>query len=99
MQSDPAYQPPATREELIQRYARSERSFPDMDLNDADLPGVTPDGANFAPFSWLFDANFSGASLRGTSFRNCNVKCATFSNADLTGANFEEAAIEQADHL
>ena len=32
--------------------------------------------------------------MRGTSFRECNLKCADFSNADLTGAIFELAAIE-----
>lgn len=52
------------------------------------------DGANFEKHSWFHSANFSGASLRGTSFRECNVKCVDFSNADLTGAIFELAAIE-----
>ena len=75
---------------MIRRYARGERSFPNIDLCEADLSGVTLDGADFAPFSWFFDANFSSASLRGTSFRSCNVKCATFRDADLTGANFED---------
>ncbi|MBW8833364.1 MAG: pentapeptide repeat-containing protein, partial [Burkholderiales bacterium] len=32
--------------------------------------------------------------MRGTSFQECNVKCADFSNADLTDAVFELAAIE-----
>ena len=97
MQSDSTYQPPTTREELIRRYARGERTFPDIDLCDADLSGVMLDGADFAPFSWFSDTDFSGASLRGTSFRSCNVKCATFRDADLAGANFEEAAIESID--
>jgi uncharacterized protein YjbI with pentapeptide repeats len=63
-------------------------------LSDADLSGIMLDGADFEKHSWFFDANFAGASLRGTSFRECNVKCANFSNADLTGAVFELAAIE-----
>ncbi|MDT4329057.1 pentapeptide repeat-containing protein [Methylomonas sp. MED-D] len=88
------YRPPESRAELEQRYAAGERRFPDTELSDADLSGIVLDGADFEKHSWFFDANFSGASLRGTSFRECNVKCADFSNADLTGAIFELAAIE-----
>ena len=88
------YQPPASRAELEARYAAGERSFPETELSDADLSRIVLDGADFGKHSWFADANFSGASLRGTSFRECNVKCANFSNADLTGATFEFAAIE-----
>jgi uncharacterized protein YjbI with pentapeptide repeats len=88
------YQPPRSRAELESRYAAGERRFPNSDLSDADLSGVVLDGADFEKHSWFFDANFSGASLRDTSFRECNVKCANFSNADLSNCNFEFAAIE-----
>jgi uncharacterized protein YjbI with pentapeptide repeats len=88
------YQPPETREELERRYAAGERCFPETELSDADLSWVKLDGADFEKHSWFSDANFSGASLRGTSFRECNLKCADFTNADLTGAIFELAAIE-----
>ena len=88
------YRPPESREELERRYAAGERCFPGTDLTDADLSGIKLDGADFEKHSWFFDANFSGASLRGTSFRECNLKCANFSNANLTGAIFELAAIE-----
>ena len=88
------YRPPTSRVELEARYAAGERCFPQTDLSDADLSGVQLDGADFEKHSWFHSANFSGASLRGTSFRECNVKCVDFSNADLTGANFELAAIE-----
>jgi len=91
------YKPPENREELLRRYANGERSFPDTDLSDADLARVTLDGASFERFSWFFSANFDGASLRGTSFRECNVKCASFRRADLTGASFELAAVESTD--
>ena len=91
------YKPPTSREELVRRYASGERSFPETDLSDADLTRVTLDGASFESFSWFFDANFDGASLRGTCFRECNVKCASFRLADLTGASFELAAVEAAD--
>lgn len=90
------YRPAASCEELLQRYATGERSFPNTDLSDADLTGVTLDGADFAPWSWFFCTNFRGASLRGTSFRECNVKCADFSKSDLTGASFELAGVEAA---
>lgn len=88
------YRPPGSRAELERRYAAGERCFPHTELSDADLSGIVLDGADFEKHSWFFDANFSGASLRDTSFRECNVKCADFSNADLTGASFELAAIE-----
>jgi uncharacterized protein YjbI with pentapeptide repeats len=91
------YRPPDSREELLRRYADGERRFPDSELSGADLSGVILDGACFEKFSWFFDTNFDGASLRGVSFRECNVKCATFRGADLTGASFELAAVEGVD--
>ncbi|MDO8283541.1 MAG: pentapeptide repeat-containing protein [Rhodoferax sp.] len=88
------YRPPESRAELEKRYAVGERRFPDTQLSDADLSGVMLDGADFEKHSWFADADFSGASLRGTCFRDCNLKCANFSNADLTGTIFERAVIE-----
>ena len=93
----PAYKAPESREELLQRYANGERSFPDTELSDADLSGVKLDGASFEKWSWFSSTNFEGASLRETVFRECNVKCASFKNADLTGASFELAAVEAAE--
>jgi len=91
------YGPPESREELLRRYASGERNFPDSELSDADVAGVTLDGASFERWSWFSSSNFEGASLRGTSFRECNVKCASFRQADLTGPSFELAAVEAAD--
>jgi hypothetical protein len=88
------YRPPESRDELERRYAAGERRFPNTELNDADLSGIKLDGASFEQYSWFSGAIFLGASLRGTSFRECNLKCADFSNSDLTGAIFELAAIE-----
>ena len=93
------YKPPESREELLRRYASGERSFPDTELSDADLSGVTLDDASFEKWSWFSSTNFEGASLRGTSFRECNVKWASFRDADLTGASFELAAVEATDFL
>ncbi len=97
MHTDQTYSAPTSRDELLQRYAKGERSFPNTDLCDADLAGVTLDGANFEPLSWFHSADFTGASLRGTGFGRCNLKCATFKGADLTDAVFDEAAIESID--
>jgi uncharacterized protein YjbI with pentapeptide repeats len=91
------YQPPESRDELLRRYDNGERDFPNTELSDADLSGVRLDGASFGRFSWFSSANFDGASLRHTSFRECNVKCASFRGADLTGASFELAAVEAVD--
>lgn len=91
------YKPPESREELLQRYADGERVFPDTDLSEADFSGVTLDGASFEKWSWFHSSKFDGSSLRGTSFHECNVKCANFRSADLTGASFEFAAVEATD--
>jgi uncharacterized protein YjbI with pentapeptide repeats len=93
------YRPPASRAELEVRYAAGERSFPETELSDADLSGIVLDGADFGKHSWFADANFTGASLRGTSFRECNVKCADFSDADLTGATFYGCELGDDDEL
>lgn len=71
-----------------------ERYFPNTELSDADLSRIKLDGTNFEDNFWFPDANFSGASLRDTSFLNLNLKCVNFSNSDLAGAIFELAAIE-----
>jgi uncharacterized protein YjbI with pentapeptide repeats len=68
-----SYTPPASREELVQRYSEGEHHFPETDINEADLSGIKLDGASFERFSWFFNSNFDGAILRGTSFRECNV--------------------------
>jgi uncharacterized protein YjbI with pentapeptide repeats len=57
---------------------------------------ATLDGADFEG-SWFSSTNFEGASLRGTSFRLCNVKCANFRRADLTSACFQLSGVEAAD--
>lgn len=98
MSSTPSeYTPPVSREELVRRYTDGERHFPGTDLSDLDLSGIKLDGASFERFSWFFNATFEGASLVGTSFWECNVKCASFRGENLTGASFELAAIESID--
>lgn len=54
------YVPPATVQELLARYAAGERAFPDTELSEADLSGITLDGASFERLSWFFDSNFRG---------------------------------------
>jgi uncharacterized protein YjbI with pentapeptide repeats len=92
--SQDGYTPPQNRIELERRYEAGERRFPNTDLSGENLSGLNLDGADFGKHSWFPDADFSGASLRGTSFRECNLKCVDFSNCDLTGAILELAAIE-----
>src|SRR5262245_6494635 len=87
------YLPPENAPELLRRYAAGERRFPRVELSDADLAGTTLDGADFEG-SWFCDANFERASLRGTSFRLCNVKCANSRRADLASSSFQLAAVE-----
>lgn len=91
------YAPPVSREELVKRYIDGERQFPDTDLSEMDLSGIKLDGASFDRLSWFFNSNFDGASLIGTIFRECNVKCASFRGTNLSGASFELAAIESID--
>jgi uncharacterized protein YjbI with pentapeptide repeats len=90
------YVPPATADELLRRYAAGERQFPDCDLDEAKLVGVTLAGAVFDG-SWFHSATLNGADLRGVSFRVCNVKCASFRRADLRGASFRQSAVEAAE--
>lgn len=92
--STEGYTPPENRAQLELRYAAGERYFPNTDLSGESLVGIKLDGADFEKHSWFFDADFSRASLRGVSFRGCNLKCVNFSAADLTGAILELAAIE-----
>jgi uncharacterized protein YjbI with pentapeptide repeats len=92
--STEGYKPPENRAELELRYAAGERHFPNTDLSGESLVGIKLDDADFEKHSWFSDADFSGASLRGVSFRECNLKCVNFSAADLTGPILELAAIE-----
>lgn len=94
LRSIESYKPPESRAELELRYAAGERHFPNTDLSGEYLVGIKLDGADFEKHSWFFDADFSGASLCGVSFRGCNLKCVNFSATDLTGAILELAAIE-----
>jgi uncharacterized protein YjbI with pentapeptide repeats len=63
--STEGYKPPENRAELELRYVAGERHFPNTDLSGESLVGIKLDGADFEKNSWFFDADFSGASLRG----------------------------------
>jgi uncharacterized protein YjbI with pentapeptide repeats len=93
---DSGYVPPATADALLRRYAAGERRFTDCDLDEVSLAGATLAGAVFDG-SWFHSTTFDGADLRGTSFRVCNVKCASFRGADLRGASFQLSAVEAAE--
>ncbi len=90
------YIPPGSVQELLQRYAEGERHFPNTDIDDAGLAGVTLEETVFDG-SWFHSGNFEGANLRGASFQRCNLKCVNFRNADLRGASFRESAVDAAE--
>ena len=90
------YQPPASAEELLRRYAAGERYFPHADIPElSSLEGCTLEGAVFED-AWVSCVTLRGANLRGVRFERCNVKCSDFSGADLRGASFRETHVEAA---
>lgn len=94
------YHPPKSREELLTRYAAGERLFAGAELDadmvpggSIDLTGEILDRADFSE-CWLAGF-FRNASLRGATFRRANIKTCDL-GADLTNADFTDAAIEAA---
>ena len=86
--------PPSSFRELLDRYARGERDFAEVDLDadpKCDLAGVCLDGADLSRAFII--ASFRGASLRGARFHEANVKTCDFRGADLRDADFRGAAL------
>lgn len=88
------YRPPTSAKELIRRYRRGERSFPNTSLSDEvieePLPGIDlRDSYLRIIFS---DANLEGACFRGADLAftlfDANLKGSDFENAELSWANF-----------
>ena len=90
----PEYEPPRSVEELVIRYKSGERLFPGTDLSECDLSGVNLENTCFEKHSWFHSCNFTGSNLRGVNFRQCNLKCSCFDEADLTNAIIELATVE-----
>jgi len=70
--------------------------FAGLYLDEAQLSGLTLDGADFA------DATLTGAELKGSSLRNAvlaeaDLTGADLTDADLTGADLSEAMLADAD--
>lgn len=97
--------------QILERYRNGERDFRELDIYDpppyhtvgdrfvsVDEPGsfrdAVLDGADFGR-SFII-ADFNGASLRGASFADGNVKTSCFDGADLTDTNFAGSAIDAA---
>jgi uncharacterized protein YjbI with pentapeptide repeats len=82
--------------DLIERYRNGERNFSWVELpegeslRDLDLPGLICD------HEWIDSIDFTGANLRGGSFRNAHLKCCVFDGADLEGADFRGAGFDGA---
>jgi uncharacterized protein YjbI with pentapeptide repeats len=90
------YQPPASAEELLRRYAAGERYFPQADVPEqSSLEGCTLEGAVFES-AWVSCVSLRGANLRRVRFERCNVKCSDFGGADLRGASFPGTHVEAA---
>lgn len=80
--------------EIMRRYRAGQRDFRGLDIADVGeraFRGATLDGANLAMA--FIVADFTGASLRDTSFVDANVKTCVFDGADLSGADFRRAAL------
>jgi uncharacterized protein YjbI with pentapeptide repeats len=82
--------------EILAAYAGGNRSFVSLDPDDEvhNFENATLVGADFTG-TFVF-ANFRGANLGRSVFKNANVKTCDFSNSNLSGASFEGAAIDGA---
>ena len=78
----------------------SQASFPELMLENAEMPGVILDGADLQK-AWLKDSNLFGARLvladlheaylSGVDLRNCKLNNANLINANLRGADLRGA--------
>jgi uncharacterized protein YjbI with pentapeptide repeats len=80
--------------EIIARYARGERDFRELEIEDTLDPvsfrGAVLDGSNFT--GSVIVADFTGASLRACTL-SANVKTCAFDRADLSRCDFSHAAL------
>ncbi len=76
--------------ELLSRYQRGERSFPQSCLEYAFLRGADLRRSNLQG-SDLHGANLRYANLRGSNLANVDLRCADLRYADLEGACLEGA--------
>src|SRR4051812_12028587 len=87
------YRPPASAEELVDRYRAGERWFAGTELPDGtSLQGLDLSGADLRD-SWLSDTDFRDADLHGTAFDRSNVKLSDFRGANLLNASFRDALL------
>ena len=87
--------------ELLQRYAAGERNFQNLNLNDAQLPGVDLRHSNLIR-TQLQRANLENAQLQGAKLimadlSEANLKGANLREAKLIGANLKNTQLDGAD--
>ena len=88
---DEFYAPTITIGELLERYARGERDFVDINLpHKTDLTGINLSGANLKGAK-LNHSNFTGANLEGTDLSYAWINDVFFTGANLEGANISWA--------
>ncbi len=83
--------------ELLSRYQRGERHFPQSCLEYAFLRGVDLRRADLRG-SDLHGANLRYANLRGSNLANADLRCADLRYADLEGACLEGANLSGAQY-
>jgi uncharacterized protein YjbI with pentapeptide repeats len=88
-----------TPSEIRDRYARGQRDFRGLDIDDPPDGGggssfrqAILDGADFTGACIV--ADFAGASLRGARFTGANLKTCGFDGAHLEGADLRGALLE-----
>ncbi len=99
--------------ELLERYARGQRDFCKLDLQDLVLGGANLEGSNFSGTDFggadLSDANLSdtdlqeadleGAFLCRVNLRGADLRRADLQGADLTGADLTDADIRNSNFI
>lgn len=80
---------------LLAAYVDGERHFTDCEFDSCSLKNANLSGSIFLKCFMSFDLR--GANLTGVRFEECNLKTATFYNADLTDAVITKCSVESID--
>jgi uncharacterized protein YjbI with pentapeptide repeats len=82
------YKPPTTPHDLLERYGKGERYFPNTSLSGGELNKVTFEYANFK------DADFKLAKLNFCNFKNCDFQNADADTCIVFNTSFEACIVE-----
>jgi len=85
------YKPPTSAEELLERYARGERSFPRARLIDQDLREANLRNSD------LVDSDLSGSDARGVSLQGARLLRSRFVRVNFGEADLSRARLDGAD--